>query len=644
METLKIQKKIQANQVLLTMISGCLIVTAFGGKYLLQQQVLYESCLFIASVIGGLPIAIQAYQAAKVKVISIDLLVTVAVLGALFIGEYNESAIVTFLFLFGHVLEQKTLAHTRSAIQSLINMSPAKAWKYIPSANEGAVEKMAEVAIEEVKVGDRLLVKAGAQVPVDGMIVEGSGYLKEAAVTGEADLVRKTVGAMVFAGTILENGTLKIQAQKVGEETTFGKIIELVEEAQDSKSAAERLIDRFATYYTPLILVLAVLIGLITKEIRLAITLLVLGCPGALIIGVPVANVAGIGNGAKNGVLIKGSEVMAAFSRVDTIVFDKTGTLTEGKPSVTAAKSFTDKDDLALVAAVEAESDHPLGQAILQYARTVGVSWEAVHVEQTKIHKGRGVRAVANGQDVLIGNKQFMIEQGIKLPVAVQRQEEELRGQGHSIVLVACNQQLTQLFGIKDAIRSGASETIHALRKSGIKRLIMLTGDHQHTANLIGHTLRLTEIHGELLPEEKADFIRHLQEKGEIVAFVGDGINDSPSIALADIGIAMGNGTDVAVETSDIVLIQSRIEQLNYAYQLTKRTVKKMKENILIALGTVLFLLVGLVFGFIYMASGMFFHELSILLVVLNAMRLLAKSNKAKLDTNQFLMTQEELK
>jgi Cd2+/Zn2+-exporting ATPase len=641
---MKIQKKIQANQVLLTMISGCLIVTAFGGKYLLQQQVLYESCLFIASIIGGLPIAIQAYQAAKVKVISIDLLVTVAVLGALFIGEYNESAIVTFLFLFGHVLEQKTLAHTRSAIQSLINMSPAKAWKYIPSANEGAVEKMAEVAIEEVKVGDRLLVKAGAQVPVDGMIVEGSGYLKEAAVTGEADLVRKAVGAMVFAGTILENGTLKIQAQKVGEETTFGKIIELVEEAQDSKSATERLIDRFATYYTPLILVLAVLIGLITKEIRLAITLLVLGCPGALIIGVPVANVAGIGNGAKNGVLIKGSEVMATFSRVDTIVFDKTGTLTEGKPSVTAAKSFTDKDDLALVAAVEAESDHPLGQAILQYARTVGVSWEAVHVEQTKIHKGRGVQAIANSQDLLIGNKQFMIEQGIELPVAVQRQEEELRGQGHSIVLVACNQQLTQLFGIKDAIRSGASETIHALRKSGIKRLIMLTGDHQHTANLIGHTLRLTEIHGELLPEEKADFIRHLQEKGEIVAFVGDGINDSPSIALADIGIAMGNGTDVAVETSDIVLIQSRIEQLNYAYQLTKRTVKKMKENILIALGTVLFLLVGLVFGFIYMASGMFFHELSILLVVLNAMRLLAKSNKAKLDTNQFLMTQEELK
>jgi Zn2+/Cd2+-exporting ATPase len=255
-ETLKIQKKIQANQVLLTIISGCLIVTAFGGKYLLQQQVLYESCLFIASVIGGLPIAIQAYQAAKVKVLSIDLLVTVAVLGALFIGEYNESAIVTFLFLFGHVLEQKTLAHTRSAIQSLINMSPAKAWKYIPSANEDAVEKTAEVAIEEVKVGDRLLVKAGAQVPVDGMIVEGSGYLKEATVTGEAELVRKAVGAMVFAGTILENGTLKIQAQKVGEETTFGKIIELVEEAQDSKSAAERLIDRFAAYYTPLLLVI----------------------------------------------------------------------------------------------------------------------------------------------------------------------------------------------------------------------------------------------------------------------------------------------------------------------------------------------------------------------------------------------------
>jgi len=596
--------------------------------------------MLVVAIIGGIPIVLRAASALRYKIISIELLVSIAVISAIAISEFSEAGIVIWLFAIGDVLETMTLAKTRNAIKALVQMAPKKAIKIV----DDAPKTQLEVDIDDVVVGDQLLVKSGSQVPVDGHVVSGSGHVNEASITGESKPSHKLINSQVFAGTILESGTLFVEAEKVGEDTAFGKLIEIVEEAQDSQTATQRFIDRFSQRYTPLVLITAIIVGLISQDFKLAITILVLGCPGALVIGVPVSTVTGIGSAAKQGVIVKGSSVLDALRKMNTFVFDKTGTLTEGKPSVTAAKIFTDKDDLALTAAVEAESDHPLGQAILQYARTVGESWEAVHVEQTKIHKGRGVQAVANGHDVLIGNRQFMIEQGIELSMEVQRQEDELRGQGHSIVLVACDQQLTQLFGIKDAIRSGASETIHALRKSGIKRLIMLTGDHQHTANLIGHTLGLTEIHGELLPEEKADFIRHLQKKGEIVAFVGDGINDSPSIALADIGIAMGNGTDVAVETSDIVLIQSRIEQLNYAYQLTKRTVRKMKENILIALGTVLFLLVGLVFGFIYMASGMFFHELSILLVVLNAMRLLAKPNKSKLDTNQLLVTQEELK
>lgn len=637
---MKVQKRILAHKTTLTMVNGLFILFALSGNVLFHRTDMYTIGMIAAAIIGVLPIAIQAYQAVKVKVISIDLLVTIAVLGAFVIGEYNESAIVTFLFLLGHLLEQRTLEHTRSAIKKLVQMAPAKAWKYHGRSVE-------EVAIDAVDAGDHLLVKAGAQVPVDGIILEGTGYLNEAAVTGEAKQIYKEKDNQVFAGTILENGTLKIQAQRVGEDTTFGKIIELVEEAQDSKSAAERFIDRFAKYYTPLILVLAVLVGLFTQDIRLAITVLVLGCPGALIIGVPVSNVAGIGNGAKNGILIKGSEVMTAFSRVTTVVFDKTGTLTNGKPTVAFAKSYGSQpdDSLALIAAIEAESDHPLGQAIVAYAKEKGAANVAeIQVTATDITQGRGIRATAAGKDVMIGNKQFMTEHGIALSAEVQADEAFLRKQGNSVVIAAADQQVIQLIGVKDQIRQGTAETIRGLKKQGIKRLIMLTGDNQLTAEIVGEELGLTEIHGELLPKDKADFIQKLQQEGETVAFVGDGINDSPSIELADIGIAMGNGTDVAVETSDVVLIQSRFEQLLHAYRLTRKTVSNMKENIALAIGTVVFLLIGLMLGYVYMASGMFFHELSILLVVLNGMRLLAFQTKpAKLDRDQFIDIREQV-
>lgn len=638
---MKFQKKILSHKALLTVLSAFFIVIAIGAKFFFQQQPIYNFGMIAASILGVLPIAIQAYQAVKVRVISIDLLVTIAVVGAFAIGEYNESAIVTFLFLLGHLLEQKTLEHTRSAIQKLVQLAPAKAWKLRGSVAE-------EVDIDEVDVGDRLLVKTGAQVPVDGVVIEGTGYLNEANVTGESKQVHKEKEDKVFAGTILENGTLKIQAQRVGEDTTFGKIIELVEEAQDSKSAAERFIDRFAKYYTPLILLLALIVGLVSRDVRLAITILVLGCPGALIIGVPVSNVAGIGNGAKNGILIKGSEVMDTFSHVNTMVFDKTGTLTNGKPTVAFMKSYGNSsiDYFGLTAAVESESDHPLGQAIVNYAEQKSQTDLAkINVTDTVIQKGRGIIAAADGQRLIIGNQQLMKEQGVLLSAEVQADEQFIRSQGNSVILVATEQQVVQLIGVKDQIREGAKETLSELKQNGIKRLIMLTGDNQMTADIVGKELGLTEVHGELLPEDKASFIQQLQQAGEVVAFIGDGINDSPSIALADIGIAMGGGTDVAVETSDVVLMQSKLEKLVHAYRLTKKTVTNMKENIGIAIGTVFFLLMGLVFGYIYMASGMLFHELSILVVVVNGMRLLSyQTKKAKLDRNQFAEIKEPVK
>lgn len=613
---MKMQRQILQHKNHLAIISGGLIVAAYLFQWGFHWSAGWQGAMILASILGFVPIALQAYQALRVKVVSIELLVSIAVLGAFFIGEYNESAIVTFLFLFGALLEQKTLEKTRSAISALTKMAPATA---ILVGAEGELEK---VAIDEVAAGDRLLVKTGAQVPVDGIIASGSGHLNEASVTGESKMAAKTVGDRVFAGTILENGTLQVTTEKVGEDTTFGKIIELVEEAQDAKSGAERFIDKFAKYYTPAVLLLALVVGVLTADLRLAITILVLGCPGALVIGVPVSSVAGIGNGAKHGILIKGGDVLDSFSKVDTFVFDKTGTLTDGKPTVAKVTSYgkiPPAEALVLAAAVERESDHPLGQAILDYAAVK----EYPVVSQTQVIKGQGIAANVANHQVLVGNGKLLASHKIQLTAALQQDLTALEASGHSTVFVAIDEAPALLIGIKDQIRPEAAKTLQQLRQMGAKQLVMLTGDNQATADLVGRTLGLDVVQGGLLPEDKSAYVRQLQAQGHKVAFVGDGVNDSPSIALADIGIAMGNGTDVAVETSDVVLMQSSFANLVQAYGLTKKTVLNMKENILIAVGVVLFLLVGLIVGYIYMASGMLVHELSILVVVVNGMRLL---------------------
>nr|WP_276556008.1 heavy metal translocating P-type ATPase [Enterococcus dispar] len=615
----------------IALISGGLIIIAFINK-LSHFTAGYTGAMVVASILGGAPIFIQAYQALRVKVVSIDLLVTIAVIGAFLIGEFNESAMVTFLFLFGSLLEQKTLEKTRSAIKTLAQMAPTTAFVI----RAGEIE---EIDVAKVDVLDHLLVKTGGQVPVDGVIKAGDGYLNEASVTGESEIVHKVEGDFVFAGTLLDNGTLEIEAQKVGEDTTFGKIIELVEEAQDSKSTAERFVDRFAKFYTPLVLILALVAGLVSRNLSLAITILVLGCPGALVIGVPVSNVAAIGNGAKFGILLKGGEVLDNFSKVDTFVFDKTGTLTTGKPTVAALQNYRGdrEENLRILASVEKESDHPLGHAILGYAAVE----KYLSVEKTEVVKGSGIRAVIGSHEVLIGNEKLLQEAGINIKKALQDQIR-LQENGHSLVYLAVDGKLAQLVGVKDQIRPQVKETLVQLKKMGIKNFIMLTGDNEKTAAIVGASLEITEIHGELLPADKAEFITKLQKSGHKVAFVGDGVNDSPSIALADIGIAMGNGTDVAVETSDVVLMNSDFTKLVHAFALTKKTVGNMKENITLAVGTVIFLLVGLIFGYIYMASGMLVHELSILVVILNGMRLLP-FKVGKLDNYQVLNSKEVL-
>ncbi|MGI6299075.1 MAG: heavy metal translocating P-type ATPase [Saccharofermentanales bacterium] len=603
------------NQI--TLINGILIAAGFASKWFLKNEAFFEIALIIASVLGVIPIAIQAYQALRVKVVSIDVLVTIAVLGAFLIRNFEESAIVTFLFLFGAYLEQRTLNQTRSAIKELTEMAPESALKQQENG------EFVEVEVDEVDVGDILLVKTGAKVPVDGTVLSGEGHINEASITGESLPVSKEPGSQVFAGTILENGTLQLTADRVGEDTTFGKIIELVEEAQDSKSEAERFIDRFSKYYTPAVLVLAIIVWLVSRNIELAITILVLGCPGALVIGVPVSNVAGIGNGAKHGVLLKGSEVINDFSRVDTIVFDKTGTLTIGNPKVADKVIYSDDIDevRAYVSSVEKESDHPLAKAVVEYIGEV----KNYPVEKTDVVKGGGIVAYVEGRRVAVGNVALMDKENVHLSDQAKADIAGFEAKGNSLILTSVDGELKALLGIRDQIRPGVKADLQKLKKLGVKNLVVLSGDNQGTVDLVAAELGLTEAHGHMLPEHKAAYIKDLQEKGHIVAFVGDGVNDSPSLALAHIGIAMGSGTDVAIETSDVVLMNSDFSRLPHALGLTKATAGNMLQNIIIAVGVVLVLLASVFFSdWMNMSIGMLVHEGSILVVILNGMRLLS--------------------
>lgn len=604
------------NRNRLTAVTGALILASLVARLGTGGGETEGRLLLVASLVGGLPILVQAVQALRVRVVSIDLLVTIAILGAFAIGEFEESAVVAFLFLFGALLEQRTLAKTRSAIRGLVDMVPEVALR---RNEDGGFE---EVPVDEVEQGDALLVRTGGRVPVDGEVTFGGGSANEASITGEPLPVAKGVGDKVFAGTILENGTVQLRAERVGEDTTFGKIIELVEEAQDSKSQAERFIDRFSRYYTPAVLALGAIVWLVTRDVSLAITILVLGCPGALVIGVPVSNVSGIGNGARHGILFKGSDVMTKLGQVDTILFDKTGTLTYGDPRVVRSIHYDGDRKLAedLLVSVERESSHPLAKAI------VGAypSARTYPVDSTEVIQGEGIAARLAKHQVLVGNAHLLQRFDVSFDEAARGDIRALEEAGNSLVLVAVDGRLALAIGIRDQVRRGVGEDLRALREMGVKNLVLLSGDNQATVDRVAGELGLSEAHGGMLPEDKAEFVRARRAMGETVAFVGDGVNDSPSLALADIGIAMGNGTDVAIETSNVIVTNSDFHRIPHALGLARATRRNMAENIAIALAVVAALILSLFVGsWMNMAVGMFVHEGSILVVILNAMRLL---------------------
>jgi len=598
-------------------ISFCFITAGFAFQ-VTGTDSMKDITFIIATILAGLPIALKAWQSLRMKAFSIELLVTIAVLGALCIKEYTETSIVTFLFLFGNFLEAHTLAKTRSSLKKLIEMSPQEAEVIRKGFNS-------IVSIEEVVKGDRVILRSGGKVPVDGEILFGHALVDETAVTGESVPIKKKVGDHVFSGTIVDNGYIEITAEKVGDQTTFAKIIELVEEAQNSKSKTGKFLDQFSTFYTPAVVFLSVLVFIITRDLHMAITFLVIACPGALVIGAPVSTVAGVGNGAKNGVIVKGGEIMEKLSAVNTLVFDKTGTLTKGKPGVTDIRSFQGiHEDELLTLAAEAEliSEHHLGQTLVNEARV-----RKLNIKRPingEIVEGKGIRAMVRECSLVIGNRKFMKDERIDVAAHVEDYATEREKEGNTAIFVAIDGQLAGIISIADQIREDAFWALEEMRHNGIERIIMLTGDNSHAAKLVAESLDLDEYHAELLPEDKVNFVRKLKADGQIVAMAGDGINDAPAIASADIGLAMGErGTDISIETADVVLMADKLMQFSHAYSLAKVTIRNMKQNTFFAVGIVAILLFGVLMGSVHLASGMFIHEGSVLLVIFNAMRLI---------------------
>ena len=629
----KIQQFFTKYRRSIVVVTTVMLVLAEAARFGAHSQLVYQIIMAIAGIIGLAPILLTAISSLEVRLITIDVLVSIAVIGAFIIGEFNEAAIVTWLFMLGEVLEDATLQKTRSAVQQLANMAPQTA---LVVNDDGTTS---EEDVDFLDAGTRVLVKTGAQVPVDGTVHAGKALVNEASITGESRLITKQVGDPVYAGTILENGTVTVETTATGDDTTFGKIIELVEEAQDSQAKTQRFIDRFTKYYTPLVLLVAILVGLITRDFRLAITVMVLGCPGAMVIGVPASTVAGIGNGARRGILFKGSDVMDRLRHVDMIAFDKTGTLTLGKPVV--------KDILVLkgnrqtiidqAVAIEQQSDHPLAQAITDLSAE-----KQLTPIDVKTVKGQGIQATIADQEYRMGNQQLLadlIEDDADLKEATTR----LANAGNSLVIFASvDHSELAIFAIKDRLRPQTAQALQQLKQLGVKRLVMLTGDNVGTAREIASALPIDEVHAEMLPQDKARFVEQERQRGHQITFVGDGINDGPALSAANVAVAMGSGTDVAMDVSDLVLVKSDLANLVTGFELANQTMRNMNENIAIALLTVVLLFIGLFVGYIEMASGMLIHELSILIVILNSMRLIKYS--PKVDHHQFLAPANDLK
>ena len=497
---------------------------------------------------------------------------------------YETAGTIITLILFGKLLEAKTKGQTSSAIKNLIGLQPKKA-KII----ENGAEK--EVLIENLKVGDIVIVKPGEKIAVDGRIVEGATSIDESMLTGESLPVSKKVGDKVVGGSINKNGSIRFEATEIGKNTVLSQIIKLVEEAQGSKAPISRMADIVSAYFVPIVIGIAIITGIawflsgsgLVTALSFFIAVLVIACPCALGLATPTSIMVGTGKGAENGILIKSGEALETAHKIKTVVFDKTGTITKGKPVLTdliAYGKYNENELLKIAASVENDSEHPLAEAIVNKAKEKNI--EIKPYEKFRAMPGYGIRAIFEGKEVQIGNRKLMENRKINVEIS-QKDYDILSNEGKTPMYISIDNELAGLVAVADVIKETSKEAIEKLKKMGIKT-IMLTGDNEKTAKFIAKQVGIDDVISEVLPYQKSQKVKELQEKDEFVAMVGDGINDSPALAQANVGIAIGNGTDVAIESADIVLIRNDLRDVAGAISLSKATITNIKENLFWAL------------------------------------------------------------
>ncbi|MGI2292965.1 heavy metal translocating P-type ATPase [Paenibacillus sp. GXUN7292] len=567
-----------------------MLMKVIGGAILYAAALLLDGAVspyivigtFIAAIVlSGYTTFIRGLiQLTKLK-FNIDTLMTIALIGAACIGEWKEAALVAILFGLNELLEGYGMEKARRSMEALLDTAPSQATKLI-DGNEYIV------AISELQAGDTVIIKPGEKIPSDGTVLSGFSSVNEAAISGESMPVDKQADSHVFGGTINEDGQLIVQIDKAYEDSSLAKILHLVQEAQETKTPTELFINRFAKYYTPFILVVAVLVTVLPPLffggswmdwLYQGLSVLIVGCPCALILSSPIAIVSGITRAARAGILIKGGVHLEQLGRIDTIAFDKTGTLTKGEPHVVEQESF-DERFLMIAGAMEKSSSHPLAKAIMKHVDEQHIELPAM--EELKAVAGKGLTGSLNGTPYWLGSESNITH--LELPDSVQTQIDKWKANGLTIVLVASETAVLGMFGIADEIREESHSIIAQLRKLGIANTVMLTGDHEASASKVATEIGLTKWFSGLLPEDKVTKVKTLAGQGK-VAMIGDGINDAPALATAQLGIAMGKGTDSAIETADIVLMQDHLGKLPEAISVAKRVNRIISFNISVSLG-----------------------------------------------------------
>ncbi len=613
-------------------ISGVLTAIGLAFQWAGLSAYVQIPAFALAVVAGGWFIFPKTISALRHYTLDMNVLMTVAVIGAAAIGEWSEGASVVFLFALSELLESFSVARARRAIQSLMSLTPDTAL-----LKEG--ENFREVPVKEVVVGNLIAVRSGARVPLDGEVTGGVSTINQAPITGESMPVEKKAGDTVFAGTINGEGSLEVRVTKAVSDTTLARIIQLVDNAQSQKAPSQQFVDKFARYYTPSVFVMALLVGLVPplafggewfSWTYRALVLLVIACPCALVISTPVSVVSGLTAMAKRGVLIKGGAFLEAVGKLRALAVDKTGTITEGKPRVGEIELVNSKwesEVIQIAAAIDIHSDHPLAQAVVAYARQNNVQFSPAENYQSR--SGKGAEGSVNGHEYFVGNHRFAHELGV-CNEALERKLGAIESRAMSVVVVGhkphdgCAGDVLGVLAVGDAVRPEAAEAIKSLRATGIQKILMLSGDNQKTANAIAAKVGIDQAFGDLLPDQKIERVRALKEQFQHVGMIGDGVNDAPAMAIADVGIAMGAaGTDTAIETADMALMQDDLSKVAEAIELGRRTVRVIQANIAFALAVKALFLVLALSGHTSLWMAILADTGATLVVIANALRLL---------------------